>query len=119
MFFSLHACEYTNNTRIFKHALPRDLVRRADDISSCMHIDDGPPLCCPLKASCTYKGRFRTIPHLGVMCVDCAGNGRFLLHRPSLPATGVFTSLVRRQETDYSEHFGIPRFASLHIGAAS
>jgi len=38
--------------------------RTADDISSCMHIDDDPPLCCPLKVSSTNKGRFRTIKHL-------------------------------------------------------
>lgn len=44
------------------------------------------------------------------MCVDCAGNGRVLLHRPSLPITGVFTSPVRRQERDYGEHFGVQRF---------
>jgi len=55
MLFSLRAYECTNNTRIFNHALPWDLVRRADDISSCLQIDDGPALCCPLKASCTYR----------------------------------------------------------------
>jgi hypothetical protein len=53
------------------------------------------------------------------VCVDCAGNGRIPLHRPSLPITGVFTSPVRRQERDYGEHFGVQRFASLPTGAAS
>jgi hypothetical protein len=53
------------------------------------------------------------------VCVDCAGNGCVLLHRPSLPITGVFTSPVRHQETEYGEHFGCQRFASLLTGAAS
>jgi len=53
------------------------------------------------------------------VCVDCAGNGRVLLYRPSVPITGVFTSPVRRQETDYGEHLGVQRFASLPTGAAS
>ena len=55
------------------------------------------------------------------VCVYCAGNGRVLLHRLSLPITGVFTRTlpVRRQKTDYGEQFGVQRFASLHTGAAS
>jgi len=53
------------------------------------------------------------------VCVNCARNGRVLLHQPSLPITEVFTSPVKRQEIDYGEHLGVQRFASLHTGAAS
>jgi hypothetical protein len=41
------------------------------------------------------------------VCVDCVGNGRVPLHRPSVPITEVFTSPVSRQETDCGEHFGV------------
>jgi hypothetical protein len=56
---------------------------------------------------------------MGIVSVDCAGNGRVLLHRPPLRVAGVFTSPVRRQETHYGEHFGVQSFASLHTGEES
>jgi hypothetical protein len=54
-----------------------------------------------------------------VLCVDCAGNGPVLLHRPSLPVMGMFISPVRRQETDSGAALNKQGLASLRTRAAN